>query len=244
VFERVENFYLNFFRNTLILIATLTIIFGLINFIISVTKISDTPNLRHIDLPSWSEIKFDVLPISKPNTSKNKKETQSKQVIEKLLETNIDRRILITFNNINELFISESSNGSNYYTLVAFNEWVENAPINNRYKNQFLDGLIIFSEEIMKEQRMRKIRNLENRAQIIFESLDRYLEIFLLEIQIKDINNQELINESLNKNNSGYIQLANTGYALAAFIFVLLLILIFKIEVNLREISPAINKKK
>ena len=65
MFKRIENTYLNYFRYTLIVIATLAIIFGGINLLISIIKIGDSPSRVEIQIPKWSEIKFDVLPISK-----------------------------------------------------------------------------------------------------------------------------------------------------------------------------------
>jgi len=244
VFEKVENFYLNLFRYVLIVMATLAIAFGLINFIISIAKIGDSPNRIQINAPSWSEIKFNVLPISKPKPTKKNEEEVSQEYIEEAEQVIIDERIKIIILNLNTLFASEKVKFSNYYGPRSFNEWVESTPINYRYKNQFLDGLVAFSEEIKDEKRIKQIANLDDRVAIILESFESYLDNFLIEIQSTEIQNRELISESLEKNNSGYQQLINTGYALAGFIFVLLIILIFKIEANLREISPAIQEKK
>ena len=243
-FEKIENVYLNFFRYSLIIVATLAIAFGLINFIISIAKIGDSPNRIQINMPTWSEIKFDVLPISKPKPVKKNEEEASQEYIEETEQVNIDGRIKIIIINLNALFASEKVKFSTYYGPRLLNEWVESTPINYRYKNRFLDGLVTFSEEIKNEKRIKQIGNLEDRVEIIFQSLELYLDNFLIEIQSTEIQNQELISESLEKNDSGYQQLINTGYALAGFIFILLIILIFKIEANLREISPAIQEKK
>jgi len=60
LFKRLENLYLNIFRYFLIIIATLAIVFGAINLIVSIIKIGDSPARVAIQIPKWSEIKFDV----------------------------------------------------------------------------------------------------------------------------------------------------------------------------------------
>ena len=157
MFEKIENSYLNFFRYSLIIMATLAIAFGLINFIISIAKIGDSPNRIQIISPTWSEIKFDVLPISKPKPTKKNEEEISQEYIEETEQVNIDRRITIIINNLDALFASEKVKFSNYYGLRSLNEWVESTPINYRYKNQFLDGLVTFSEEMKNEKELNKL---------------------------------------------------------------------------------------
>tara|TARA_B100000029_G_C17562842_1_gene954012 strand:- start:1392 stop:2123 length:732 start_codon:yes stop_codon:yes gene_type:complete len=243
MFKRIENTYLNYFRYTLIVIATLAIIFGGINLLISIIKIGDSPSRVEIQIPKWSEIKFDVLPISKTSKA-NPIKSDQKEVSEDILERKIDSRIIIIVNNIDELFTSEDRKFSNYYSPKFIDEWIKNSSLPSRYRNQFLDGIVSFSADLKDEIRIKQIGSIEDRVEIIIISLETFLVEFIDEIQSTERQNQNLIEESITQNNIGYQQIINTGYALAAFIFILIIILVFKIEANLREISPAIRKKE
>lgn len=63
--EKIENLYLNFFRYALIILATLSIVLGGVNLIVSLYKLSSNPIIEKAISPDWSEIKFEVLPIKK-----------------------------------------------------------------------------------------------------------------------------------------------------------------------------------
>ena len=90
--EKVENLYLNFFRYFLIFFASISLIVGLINLLISFSMIMTKPDLvEEANLPNWSSIKYQVLPLVNPMTkleegkasisseSKENKENNEKQ---------------------------------------------------------------------------------------------------------------------------------------------------------------------
>ena len=86
-----------------------------LNLLISIIKIGDSPSRVEIQIPKWSEIKFDVLPISKTSKA-NPIKSDQKEVSEDILERKIDSRIIIIVNNI-------ASKNNLIFAIKTFLNW-------------------------------------------------------------------------------------------------------------------------
>ena len=85
--ENIENFYLKLIRVFLVIFATIALIYALINLITSVSDIIDEPELEQVDLPGWSDLRYEILPIKK--SSEEKDETIESNPPDKIVDDDI-----------------------------------------------------------------------------------------------------------------------------------------------------------
>ena len=241
--EKIENFYLTFFRYSLVVIATIAIVLGSINLFSSLIKIIDQPSTEKVSAPTWNELKYDVLPIRRPieklpdrkiNNSQNSLDSDSE------LEKAIDPRVIESYQNIRVLFLEDFRDDFLIglgITLQDFSEDIDNLSPSYFYIDSFLDGLVVFTKDLSLEKRLSQVSNANNRYELINESLRLYAILF--EQKIGAVNDKNLTSEYLSreKNEKGYIQIIQSGYAVILFIFILLILLAFKIEADLRKLS-------
>ena len=98
--ERLEDLYLNIFRYLLIIAASIALILGVINLFISLSKILDNPDEEEINFPVWSELKYDILPISQPKTQEEKTTPGTFEPEKKEIEIPPDHRIVKVLKNL------------------------------------------------------------------------------------------------------------------------------------------------
>ena len=248
MFEKIENFYLTFFRYSLVFIATITIFLGSINLFSSLIKIIDQPSTEKVSAPTWNELKYDVLPIRRPieklpgskrNNAQNSLDSDSE------FEKAIDPRVIESYQNIRVLFSEDFGDDLLCLlgiTLQDFSRDIDNLSPSYLYIDSFLDGLVVFTKDLSLEKRLAQVSNANDRYELINESLRLYA--ILLEQKIGAVKDKNLSNEylSLERNEKGYIQIIQSGYAVILFIFILLILLAFKIEADLRKLSEKSSK--
>ena len=239
--EKIENLYLNLFRYGLIILATLSIILGGVNLIISLYKLSSNPTVEKAISPSWSEIKFEILPIKKIEKKWDEGidiEVPKKDVL------SFDNRILKISNNLDELFKNKPLKFTDRHPLETLEKKFQLSSIAKQNEEIFLNGLNILSLQIGQEKRFLQISDPEGRIEIINDALEYYVYLFQQEeVRIKFINNRH-IDEAFSSIEEGKSQILFSLFAGLTFIIVLLIILTFKVELNLRKIAPAIVKEK
>tara|TARA_Y100000590_G_scaffold460155_1_gene618839 strand:- start:8898 stop:9629 length:732 start_codon:yes stop_codon:yes gene_type:complete len=241
--ERLEDIYLNIFRYLLIIGASIAVLVGVINLLISLSLIFDTPSKEKINTPVWSEIKYDILPISQPKTQEEEVSIDSKPKEKQTVPA--DPRLNKVLKNLDKLFTGEEIKFSSKNTITSLSVWVSSSGLTEDYQiDAFLDGLLSLSKDISTEKRILQIGDPNSRIDTIYESLESFMTNFLLEItRVENINDKN--NEiSQGKNIQGFSDLQITLYAALIFVLVLLIVLIFKVEFNLRKIAPSIQAKK
>ena len=243
--EKVENFYLNFFRYFLIFFASISLIVGLINLLISFSMIMTKPDLvEEANLPIWSSIKYQVLPLvnsmtkleeGKASISSESKENNELKVIEIKLKK-IAR-------NLDKLFAENDSKFSTQVSYEDFQKWTLSSGLEGQDLEKFLEGLIIFSEDMSVEPRILAMYDPTGKLELIQSSLEIYMDSFMEEQEKTERENSKRISLAEGRSLLGYSQLQYSLYACLAFVLVLVIVLVFKVELNLRKIAPAINKR-
>ena len=243
--ERLEDLYLNIFRYLLIISASIALILGVINLFISLSKILDNPDEEEINFPVWSELKYDILPISQPKTPQENTTPGTFEPEKKEIEVPPDHRIVKVLKNLDRLFEGEKVNFSSKNTANSILTWITTSGITEKDQiDVFLDGLVTLSKDMSTEKRILQIGDLNSRIDTIYDSLEIYKDHFKVEMKRVDRINSVNANSSQEKNIQGYSDLQITLYAALVFVLVLLIVLIFKVEFNLRKIAPSILNKK
>jgi hypothetical protein len=240
--EKIENFYLNFLRIFLIIFASVAIIYSILNLFYSFHEILKNADFQQVEVPKWSELRYEVLPIAK--SSKNSNNEILEQNHEPSGKQNLlfDSEYKIILTNLGDLY------GENNKTLFSENLNIQylrdldkDIPVYS--KRPFIYGLTELSGDLLQENLIKKIESPERRLKIILDSLNAYKETYEIRIQsLSSINsNEQQLIEVRNAN--GYNQIMFSFYGLGVFIFLLICTLVLKVEYNLRKIAPAIYKK-
>ena len=245
--EKVENFYLNFFRYFLIFFASMSLIIGLINLLISFSMIMTKPDLEKADLPKWSLIKFQVLPLENPMIKLEEGKASISSEGEESKKNNelkvIEIKLKKIAKNLDKLFVENDSRFSTLVSYEVFMKWALSSSLEGQDLEKFLEGLIIFSRDMSVETRILQMFDPAGKLELIQSSLEIYMDSFKEEHEKTQRLNSKRISLAEDRSLLGYSQLLYSLYASLAFILVLVIVLVFKVELNLRKIAPAINKR-
>ena len=245
--EKVENFYLNFFRYFLIFFASMSLIIGLINLLISFSMIMTKPDLEKADLPKWSLIKFQVLPLENPMIKLEEGKASISSEGEESKKNNelkvIEIKLKKIAKNLDKLFVENDSRFSTLVSYEVFMKWALSSSLEGQDLEKFLEGLIIFSRDMSVETRILQIFDPAGKLELIQSSLEIYMDSFMEEQEKTERLNSKRMSLAEGKSLLGYSQLQYSLYASLAFILVLVIVLVFKVELNLRKIAPAINNR-
>ena len=245
--EKIENFYLNFFRYFLIFFASMALIIGLINLLISFSMIMTKPDLEEADLPKWSLIKFQVLPLVNPMIKLEEGKASISSEGEENKKNNelkvIEIKLKKIAKNLDKLFVENDSRFSTLVSYEVFMKWALSSSLEGQDLEKFLEGLIIFSRDMSVETRILQMFDPAGKLELIQSSLEIYMDSFMEEQEKTERLNSKRMSLAEGKSLLGYSQLQYSLYASLAFILVLVIVLVFKVELNLRKIAPAINNR-
>jgi hypothetical protein len=238
--ERLENIYLKVFRIFLIILATVAIVFASFNVVTSLYKIIQEADIKQINPPNWSELRYKILPITQPAQNKvNASPAKPKEPTE--IKDPNEKKLLIIQKNLQKLFYT---NNTLFLESIGLDFLIERTINIPTYAlDNFINGLIVFSEDLAEEKRLLQIESSEKRIKIVVESIQIYEDSFIRKLESASLVNKQRIQQSEIENAEGYSQLLLTLYALGGFIFLLLCILVLKVEHNLRKIPIAISIK-
>ena len=240
--ERIENFYLKFLRVFLIILATIAIIYGIFNLFYSFYEITKTADIEQVETPRWSELRYEVLPITRP-IKELEDQTEEERIEQQEPETPFyNPKYDLILKNLQELFTDEQrslfSLSFNRDYLLDFNQNIPEYLLEG-----FIDGLVDLSEDLLQENLIKRIESPEKKITLIMDSFEAYEFAFKMGIYSVNSSNVEAQEEMEDRNANGYSQIIFTLYALGGFILLLICSLVLKVEYNLRKIAPAISTK-
>lgn len=241
--EKVENFYLKLLRVFLLIFSTVALIYALVNFVNSLSDIANKPDLEQVELPGWSDLRYEILPIKKSmeeevETSIN---SSSKEVVndEILLESDLN----LVIQNLRKLFsedqmmIFESKLNLEYLDTFRYS-------IPDFYLESFIEGMVDLTSDLSQDNLLKRIEDPLRKVNLLIDSLELYKSTFIGRLNLIENSNYQATQNSQKINADGYSNIIFTAYALALFIIFLLYILVLKVEDNLRKIAPAISEKE
>ena len=248
--EKIENLLIIISRYFLIAIGSLALIGALLALIYSLTLIMSSPNTSKGSLPIISyddTYKSKLFPKSKQPvtsfqaprniTSSSPNNNNQKPVDKRFVELRaaIAKQFNDSQDNINKLY-------SNITPRTLENFFSNNYSYLGDDYNTLISGLTDFFDDIGNINDFKRIGNFDSRFDLIVETLEMYIDDFQDNVDARQDKIQSNINESAFKNSRGYANLTYVLYGLALYAAAVLYLMIFKVEINLRRIPPAIKK--
>lgn len=252
LFESIENILIAISRYFLITFGALALAAALIILFYSLTLILDSPNLDNsrLDNTKYSEIKTELFPQPKKNvmlkSTENNLNESSLSANEDLSEP-VDKRYAQIRNLIANHFEDSSEAKSfifNNITPRSIADYLQsNYSSYNFPYDEFLDNLVAIFLEIKDISDFQRIGDLNARLDLITKVIDIAYQNFLYKIEQREKKNSSEIAESAANNIKGTSYLTYVLFALAFYAGAVLYLMIFKVEIDLRRISPAIEDK-
>ena len=144
---------------------------------------------------------------------------------------------------LDKLFVENDSRFSTLVSYEVFMKCTLSSGLEGQDLEKFLEGLIIFSQDMSVELRILAMYDPTGKLELIQSSLEIYMDSFMEEQEKTERLNSKRMTLAEGKSLLGYSQLQYSLYASLAFILVLVIVLVFKVELNLRKIAPAINNR-
>ncbi len=246
--EKIENLLIIISRYFLILIGSLALIGAFIALIYSLSLIMDSPNTSKGNLPqiSYNEIYKSKLfpkpkkPVTQINAPRNLSSTPTNN------QQPVDKRFVDLRAAIAKQFNDSQANINKLYSEIT-PRTLENFFSNNYAYlgddyDTLISGLTDFFDDIANINDFKRIGNFDSRYDLVVEALTMYIDDFQDNIEEREDKIQSNVSESSFNNSRGYASLSNVLYGLALYAAAVLYLMIFKVEINLRRIPPAIKR--
>ena len=252
--EKIENILILISRYFLIIIGALALISSIFVLFYSLSLIADKPNMPSdkIDAPVYNDYKGSLFPkknvITQPSIKGSNSEINSSkssnEVLSPVDQVYKDLRLVISyqFNDSQEMIDNFSAN----ITPRSLSNFISSQYLSNmpyEFRNTSLVSLVNLFEDIKNKNDFKKIGSFESRLDLVTKLIDKYFEDFYILIKQKEYQKNNAVNESIANNTSGYAYLIYVLYALAIYAAAVLYLMIFKVEIDLRKISPAIKNE-
>ena len=248
--ETIENILIIISRYFLIIIGALALIGAVIVLIYSLSLIIDSPNTSK-GSPSkitYNE-KYKSSLFPKPKTTLNEIQSNAKNSLSNPAEENqtiVSKRFIDLRDEISKQFNDSQENINKFYANLTprtlelfFNNNYSYLGVNDNAN--LVIGMTNFFEEIGSIDDFKRIGNFDSRYELVLKTIDMYIDDFEENISIREAKIQANIRNSAAKNARGYANLINVLYGLALYAAAVLYLMIFKVEINLRRIPPAIR---
>lgn len=242
MFEKIENAIVLVSRGILIVLAILALVLGILSFIygasLAVSK-ADQGDFR----PNANIQKFDESYLSLNQEDEDAGENASNELIpiqEIELAKKIQRNLAKNFKNQTDLsrYITVKNSYEFRLELIETKDFL-GIEIENEV---FLEMLVNLSSESENSYVLDRVSRYDDVAKVL-KDLQNFL---ILEIyyQYNEYNSEKLIDSQRAENNKnlGYGLMLYSSIGIAIFIVIILYIILFKIEINIRKISEKIGK--
>jgi hypothetical protein len=253
LFEVLENVLIAISRYFLIIAGTLSFIGAIVFLIYSLILISDKPNYSNNDITksTFSDFRYQLFPqklvqqsnqqdISGSNNELSEKE-QSIPINPKFKE--LKEYISYHFNDSQKMIDQFASN----ITARSLEEYISSnylTEISYTYHDDFLNNLLNLFESMKNNVEIKRIGKFEGRMEVVSDLIDLFSDDFDKKINESVSKNQQAEFESSSNNIKGFANMQYVLYGLAIYAIVVLYLMIFKVEIDLRRIPKAINSDK
>ena len=242
IFSKIEDFLVNFSRVFWVIISLLSFIIAMIFLILAFNKYFISESGPKLQLPLWSEIRSSIFPpeIIEMETSKqddllsnaetNDDMTLYSKEFFKLLET-----IYSNFEDYPDLIRADiTKNSLSSYIDSYLNSIPDAREFNKR-------DIILGLEELLNQayinKDLLKIGNYNNRMELLENSISNYFAKLDSNID-KYLNEKYLLDAKIIENKAqSFIYFYIGAASIGSFVFLVLFIIIFRVENHLRNIS-------
>ena len=234
--DSFEEKYVGFYRWLLLLVGCLSVI-GFIAMILSLLwTASDTSREQaydYFDSPQWLDVRREVLPL----VVKAKEDEVVEAVVEKSSISVHPLVLEIRDNLLLQFDANEQKLIGHVFSKRLLNEWLmEEIAISSSWRPRLLESLVSASAQIGSDERIKRIGSVEARADVVLESLNTYIEHYLINVRRAD----QLVGERLQKEESEKTALAAQiivaiPIVVITFLSLIGLILLIRVELHLRQ---------
>ena len=250
--DRFETKYVDVYRVLIVTVVFLTILAALAGLFYWIgVKVSSEEHRseQYFKTPSWSSIRMDVLPLvdnveTGIGDDENDDATKSKNTADNAKQEKIfvDPRIVELSNNLSKQFERNEGGVKQFREMLprrVLQEWLVNdLGISSRWKERFLDDVVLYSRELGEDSRINRIGSIEERAKMLISALEKYVDRYLESIEIATS-----AASTMNKEERDRQEEVNTTllYILPICAYILLsliaLVVLIRVEVHLRTIA-------
>ena len=246
--EKIENLLIIISRYFLIAIGSLALIGALLALVYSLTLIVDSPSTSKGRLPQISydeSYKTKLFPKPKQPVTSFQAPRNITSTPQNNNQNPVDKRFVDLRAAIAKQFNDSQDNINKLYSNITPRTLETFFSNNYSYLGDDYDilisGLTDFFDDISNINDFKRIGNFDSRFDLIVETIEIYIDDFQDNVNAREDKIQSNINESAFKNSRGYANLTYVIYGLALYAAAVLYLMIFKVEINLRRIPPAIK---
>ena len=228
-YKKIENLIVDGSRIFLTILSLISLLLVFVTTILGISFYFDRPNINSTKLPDWSFYENELFPrinsepLSKDENNENSLTTEYS--ISKDTE-----KIYEAFRNLFEQ--NDYSNFSAYFTKKGIEDYLSGSKDRELVSNEIIR---LFNSEESKLV-FSKIGSFDNKVKLIEDTLD----LLLLNIEEYKLSQEPSEIDLIISEENNLLGLQILGFSLIVFVlylFTVIYILLFKVEVNLREIS-------
>ena len=260
--DETENHLLNFVRRSILVVSVLAIILSGIIMIIAAINFFDGPDISPED-NIWPKIKWND-PVENIIEKQKRLKNEATNKTEKKSDTNIttdtpvpvkeikvDPDVLIVVKNYKRAFPDpkkfEKIKGEFIEIVKDYKKTIRKYYGEDR-SDEFMEQLVEYSNDLGEYYYSFKFELTDEQASIVTSEVEQTLSTFVSRFDkaVSDRNSEASMSESeaMRNNQKAMGQIMWSLYLLGSVVVIIFVILLFKFESGLREISPSIDRSK
>lgn len=228
-YKKIENFIVDGSRIFLTILSLISLLLVFVTTILGISFYFDRPNINSTKLPDWSFYENELFP--RINSEPLSKDENNENSLTKEYSISKDtEKIYEAFRNLFEQ--SDYSNFSAYFTKKGIENYLSGSKDRELVSNEIIR---LFNSEESKLV-FSKIGSFDNKVKLIEDTLD----LLLLNVEEYKLSQEPSEIDLIISEENNLLGLQILGFSLIVFVlylFTVVYILLFKVEVNLREIS-------
>lgn len=228
-YKKIENLIVDGSRIFLTILSLISLLLVFVTTILGISFYFDRPNINSTKLPDWSFYENELFP--RINSEPLSKDENNENSLTKEYSISKDtEKIYEAFRNLFEQ--SDYSNFSAYFTKKGIEDYLSGSKDRELVSNEIIR---LFNSEESKLV-FSKIGSFDNKVKLIEDTLD----LLLLNVEEYKLSQEPSEIDLIISEENNLLGLQILGFSLIVFVlylFTVVYILLFKVEVNLREIS-------
>ena len=228
-YKKIENLIVDGSRIFLTILSLISLLLVFVTTILGISFYFDRPNINSTKLPDWSFYENELFP--RINSEPLSKDENNENSLTKEYSISKDtEKIYEAFRNLFEQ--SDYSNFSAYFTKKGIEDYLSVSEDRELVSNEIIR---LFNSEESKLV-FSKIGSFDSKVKLIEDTLD----LLLLNIEEYKLSREPSAADLIISEENNLLGLQILGFSLIVFVlylFTVVYILLFKVEVNLRELS-------
>ena len=229
IYKKIENLIVDGSRIFLTFLSLISLLLVFVTTILGISFYFDRPNINSTKLPNWSFYENELFPRINSEPSSKNENSENSAMTEYLISKDTEK-IYEIFRNLFEQ--SDYSNFSAYFTKKGIEDYLSGSKDRELVSNEIIR---LFNSEESKLV-FSKIGSFDNKVKLIEDTLD----LLLLNVEEYKLSQEPSEIDLIISEENNLLGLQILGFSLIVFVlylFTVVYILLFKVEVNLREIS-------